>query len=150
MSDKKLQLGLAGEYRVVSELLRRGFNATVALGNTKATDILVLYEDGRYLRVEVKTSQNGRNFVTGYYPKYTDGDKVHPDIWVLFAPDKDPHLDRFFILKHTDVAEIQLDVNNGTKTKAGEGVDNIPIKLLSEKYLQHENKWELFGKIEPE
>ena len=79
--DKHL-IGLAGEMRVCAELLKKGYSASITYGNAKATDIIVTGAEGRYLRVEVKTSKNGRNFVTGYYPKYTDPARQHPDVWV--------------------------------------------------------------------
>ncbi|WP_158084226.1 hypothetical protein [Marispirochaeta aestuarii] len=37
----KHRLGIAGEYRVLSELLLRGCDASITLGNAKGTDILV-------------------------------------------------------------------------------------------------------------
>lgn len=147
MSDKKSQIGLAGEYRVASELLQRGFNAVVTLGNAKATDVIVLSNEGRYLRVEVKTSKNGKNFVTGFYPKYTDENVIKPDIWVLYSPAKESNGERFFIMQHKDVSEIQLVVNRGKKTEKNQGVDNIPMKLLVDSYLHHEGNWGLFHEI---
>lgn len=89
----KSQIGMAGEMRVASELLKRGYNASITFGNAKATDIVVLGEKNRFLRVEVKTSKSRHNFVTGYYPKYTDPKKVHPDVWVFFMPDGEANSD---------------------------------------------------------
>jgi len=79
---KKEHIGLAGEMRVCAELLKKGYAASITFGNAKATDIIVTGDHGHYLRIEVKTSKNGRNFVTGYYPKYTDPAKRHPDLWI--------------------------------------------------------------------
>ena len=84
----KGKIGLAGEMRVASELLKKGYNASITFGNSKATDIVVFGDKNRFLRVEVKTSKNQRNFVTGYYPKYTDESKASPDVWVMYLPDK--------------------------------------------------------------
>ena len=67
----KYQLGLAGEMRVCSELLKKGYDASIVFGNAKSTDIVVT-EGNKLLRIEVKTSQTGRNFVTGFFPKYTN------------------------------------------------------------------------------
>lgn len=131
--DKYL-LGMAGETRVCAELLKKGYLANIMAGNAKATDIIITNTEKEFIRVEVKTSRNGRNFVTGYYPKYTDPSKLHPDLWIFYLPDKalSSNGDRFFIASHQKVGEIQLIVNKGNKTLSGKGVDNIPVKFLEE------------------
>ena len=117
---EKYDVGLAGEFRVASELLKRGFRASVTFGNAKATDIVITGENNRFIAVEVKTSKNRKNFVTGYYPKYTDPHRRHPDVWVFYLPQiggDGSDRDRFFILTHEEVGEIQLDVNKGVRRK---------------------------------
>lgn len=145
----KGKIGLAGEMRVASELLKKGYEASITFGNSKATDIVVFGDKNNFLRVEVKTSKNQRNFVTGYYPKYTDKSKLSPDVWVLYLPDKEAKSngDRFFILTHEEVGELQLIVNNGIKTEKGKGCDNIPLKLLLTYVDRFEERWELFNKL---
>ena len=150
MKSDKGQIGLAGEFRVASELLRRGYSAHVTYGNAKATDIIVLGTRNRFIRVEVKTSKNNRNFVTGYFPKYScDNDLAPaPDLWVLFLPnEKKPEGDTFFLLTHKEIRELQILANNGKETKKGEGVDNIPLKILLEKRPDSKNRWELIDKL---
>lgn len=138
--DKYL-LGMAGEMRVCAELLKKGHLANIMAGNAKATDIIIANDKNRFIRIEVKSSRNGRNFVTGYYPKYNDPSKMHPDLWIFYLPDKalSSNGDRFFIATHRKVGEIQLIVNKGNKTLSGKGVDNIPLKLLEEH--QCEDDW---------
>lgn len=145
----KGQIGLAGEMRVASELLKKGYNASITFGNAKATDIVVFGDKNKFLRVEVKTSKNQRNFVTGYYPKYTDPSKASPDVWVMYLPDKQAKSngDRFFILTHEEVAELQLVVNKGNKTEKGKGCDNIPLRLLLENIERFEDRWGLFEEM---
>ena len=41
----KQQLGMAGEFSVCAELLKRGHNASITMGNAKAVDIVILKED---------------------------------------------------------------------------------------------------------
>lgn len=139
---EKSMIGLAGEMRVCAELLKKGYQASIAFGNAKATDILVTGESNQFQRIEVKTSANGRNFVTGYYPKYTEQRAIQPDLWVFYLPDKErsSNGDRFFVATHEQVAEIQLVVNKGNKTLKGQGCDNIPLKFLIEFNL--EDKWD--------
>lgn len=145
----KGKIGLAGEMRVTSELLKKGYDASITFGNSKATDIVVFGNKNNFLRVEVKTSKNQRNFVTGYYPKYTDESKLSPDVWVLYLPNKDAKSDgdRFFILTHKEVGELQLIVNKGHKTEKGQGCDNIPLNLLLEYADRFEDRWGLFHEL---
>lgn len=138
----KAMIGLAGEMRVCAELIKKGYMASVTHGNAKATDILIIGKNSRFLRVEVKTSVNGKKFVTGYYPKYIDPKSLHPDVWVFYLPDKDfsTNGDRFFVLSHQQVGKLQLEMNKGNKTLKGQGCDNITLKLLLEKNV--EEKWD--------
>ena len=53
------EVGLAGEFHVLAQLLQRGYSAHPTLGNTKGMDILVVdQESGRMLKVEVKTARH--------------------------------------------------------------------------------------------
>jgi hypothetical protein len=148
MSSKD-NIGLAGEMRVASELLIRGYQASITFGNAKATDIVVLGDKHQFIRVEVKTCNNRRRFVTGYYPKYTEPSSRRPDVWVFYLPcrDADSDRDRFFILTHKEAGELQLIVNGGKKTKKGEGCDNIPVAMLNKKKDTLENRWSLFDEL---
>lgn len=143
----KYQIGMAGELRICAELLKNGYESFVLHGNAPATDIVILGENRKYLRVEVKTSRNGRNFVTGYYPKYTDDARLSPDLWIFFLPAKDLSEtgDRFFIASHEEVSRMQLIVNKGNKTLKGQGCDNIPLKELQNHGV--ENDWDLPRRI---
>ncbi len=149
MEPNKHLIGLAGEMRVCSELLKRGHFASITFGNAKATDILITGKNNRFLRVEVKTSKNNKNFVTGYYPKYTQNNRERPDIWIFYLPNKDTSSsgDRFFIATHKEVGVLQLQVNKGVKTEKGEGCDNIPLKLLEQKRSKFENRWSLIEEL---
>lgn len=142
--DKSL-IGIAGEFRVLSECLLRGYNASITFGNAKATDLIVFHPDNSYSRVEVKTSKNGRNFVTGFFPKYIDESRLHPDFWVFYLPRKieTSEPDYFYILTHDEVRELQLMMNKGSITEPGKGVDNITLKLLQERV--EPNNWRKLG-----
>lgn len=137
----KNNIGIAGEMRVCAEFLKKGYQASITFGNAKSTDILITASAGRFLRVEVKTSRNGRNFMTGFFPKYTDSSKPHPDLWVFYLPDKDLSSsgDRFFIATHNEVEAMQLIVNKGNKTEKGKGADNIPLKVILD--FPYEDAW---------
>ena len=65
----KYTLGMAGEYAVCSELLRRGINASITMGNAKATDVVVFCKTvngNSYKKIEVKTTQTTK-FVTNFF-----------------------------------------------------------------------------------
>lgn len=66
MAIDKYHLNLAGEYRICSELLKRGIFTTVTYGNMKSCDVIAVGENRRAALVEVKTSQSTR-FVTRFY-----------------------------------------------------------------------------------
>jgi len=108
-------LNLAGEYRICSELNKRGVFATVTYGNRKAVDVYAISDrQQRALKIEVKTSQQG-NFVTGIAQKGFIAEKglvddPHaPDFWVLFQVrpgDDGTFAERFFILTHQEICEL--------------------------------------------
>ncbi|MCP9916245.1 hypothetical protein [Cyanobium sp. ATX 6F1] len=53
------EVGMAGEFHVLAQLLQRGYSAHPTLGNTKGMDILVVdQETGHMLKVEVKTASD--------------------------------------------------------------------------------------------
>ena len=57
---------MAGEFGVCSELHKRGYDASITLGNKKAVDIYVVTAGNRQFCIEVKTSRNPR-IVTGFF-----------------------------------------------------------------------------------
>ena len=129
--------------------MRRGYFANITFGNAKATDIVVLGSRNRFIRIEVKTSKNNRNFVTGFFPKYAEPGELEPDLWVLYLPNKGGASDgdRFFLLTHEEIGELQLIVNKGNKTEKGKGVDNIPLKVLLENRPDSEDRWTLLSEL---
>jgi hypothetical protein len=149
-------LNLAGEYRICSELNKRGVFATVTYGNRKAVDVYAISDrQQRALKIEVKTSQQG-NFVTGIAQKGFIAEKglvddPHaPDFWVLFQVrpgDDGTFAERFFILTHQEICELQAARNkvfadsyfkrHGKVWDPMKGVDNVTVADV-EKY---EDQW---------
>ena len=144
-------LNLAGEYRVCSELCKRGVFATVTYGNRKGVDVYAISDRlERALKIEVKTTQAER-FVTSVGQKGLAHDSTAPDFWVLFQ--LVPGLlgtfsERFFVLTHAEICALQADVNAAATAKyfakhgkpfdLAKGVDNLPIA----KVLPHEGQWQ--------
>ncbi|OPL19558.1 MAG: hypothetical protein AVO35_10370 [Candidatus Aegiribacteria sp. MLS_C] len=104
----KYKLSLAGEYRVCSELLRRGLLASVVVGNQKSTDIHIVTSDGRVIVIEVKTTTSNK-FLTKFFQKFETENKGHPDFWVLCRLNEGG--DEFFILSHREMAIAQAKRN---------------------------------------
>jgi hypothetical protein len=143
-------LNLAGEYRVCSELNKRGVFATITYGNRKGVDIYAISDTkNRALKIEVKTSQHGR-FVTGIAQKDLETSPYAPDFWVLCdikADDSGTFAERFFILDHATICRIQKARNqkyadkyiskHGKAPDPKGGVDNVIINDV-EKY---EDQW---------
>jgi hypothetical protein len=145
-------LNLAGEYRVCSELNKRGVFATVTYGNRKGVDVYAISDRGeRALKIEVKTSQR-KNFVTKFMQKYSDAaDRHAPDFWVLFqiqSAGGSAFNDRFFILTHEQMRQAQRKRNDlyavGYVQKHGKepdvltGIDNV----LVEDVVECEDAWQ--------
>lgn len=137
-------LSLAGEYRVCSELIKRGVFATVTYGNHKGVDVYAISErQERALRIEVKTSQIG-HFVTGITQKeFRRDDPAAPDFWVLFqikAREDESFCERFFVLSHMEIFDVQKTVNRryakeyrarrGTDPDFAKGVDKVPLSTV--------------------
>jgi hypothetical protein len=55
--------GLAGEFFVAAELLRRGHQVAVTMGNAKAVDLFVQNEAGDSFAVQVKTLRRSNAFI---------------------------------------------------------------------------------------
>jgi len=143
----KYHLNLAGEYRVCSELLKRGIFATVTFGNMKGADVIAVGSNRNAAVVEVKTSRSQR-FVTGFYQKYKTPKVEHPTFWVLYSVrlKLEPMIERFFVLTHEELAEAQARRNFPGKRlkweevarRVKQGVDNVLAQDLEE----HEDAWD--------
>jgi hypothetical protein len=95
--------GNAGEYFVMGELLRRGFDAQLADRNTRGYDVLVGLPGEQTLRkVQVKTVR-----VQPWYVRPADFSD-YPDqvtIYVLLGPEDAKKSVRYFIARNSEVKE---------------------------------------------
>ena len=140
-SKEKYRLSMAGEYGVCAELCKRGFDASVTMGNAKATDIIIFMKDKSYRRIEVKTTRSTR-FVTGFFQKYYDKDIIHPDFWVLVQIDAE-NISRYFILTHEEMGIVQMDRIEMDDWERIEGCDNVLLRDLE----PFKEKWETIESI---
>lgn len=140
----KQRLGMAGEYSVCAELLKRGYNASITMGNAKAVDIVVFLQDNTYRRIEVKTSRNKR-FVTGFFQKYYDKSRIHPDLWIYVHIDA-KNISHYYILTHEEMGEVQMKRNEMDNREKIEGCDNVLLCDLE----PFKDKWDIIESIKEE
>jgi hypothetical protein len=124
--------GNAGEYFVMGELLRKGFDAQLADRNTKSYDLLVGRPTEPSLRkVQVKTVRS--------QPWYVNLDDFEGDflnratVYVLIDKEGETRPVRFFIAKNRDVARY-VHQPSGWKKRGF-----MPIKALE----TYEDQWNL-------
>jgi hypothetical protein len=102
-TKKKKQSGIptgnAGEYFVMGELLRRGFDAQLADRNTKGYDVLVGQAEGKTLhKVQIKAVRS-----PPWYVMTKDFDAnavVQVTIYVLIGPPEGNKAVRFFVTRN--------------------------------------------------
>ena len=136
MQVKKRKSGIptgnAGEYFVMGELLRRGFDAQLADRNTNGYDLLVgTAQDPSLRRVQVKTVRSG-----AWYVKQADftgerGNQV--TVYVLLGAEDDAKPVRYFIARNSVVAKCVHVPKTGWQQNGF-----INLKYL----LAYEGKWE--------
>lgn len=144
----KNNLALAGEYRVASELLRRGLHASVTFGNAKAADVFAIGSNRRAAQIEVKTSQTPGRVVTGFFQKNWDDPRDRPDFWVLctFSERRGAASESFYVLTHEEMKAAQAERNwpgesltaKDQVLRATRGVDNVLFAALA----AHQDRWD--------
>lgn len=154
-------LNLAGEYRVCSELNKRGVFATITYGNHKGVDVYAIGDlQQRAIKIEVKTSQQNK-FVTSISQKNLANDPHAPQFWVLFQirpgdeseSGESTFRERFFILSHKEICKAQAKRNEtyavGYRSRHlkepdfAKGVDNITVEDVT----QFEDQWSKITKL---
>jgi hypothetical protein len=136
-------LSLAGEYRVCSELNKRGIFATMTYGNRKSVDVYAINDrQSHTLKIEVKTSQTDR-FVTRITQKGLNKRPRAVDFWVLFQIQRDRNgtfKERFLVLSHKEICKVQKMRNRAAEKKGwnlSKGVDYVTVKDVE----PYEDKW---------
>jgi hypothetical protein len=134
--DKNL-IGMAGEFLVAGQLFKRGYLASVTLGNAKTIDILVHNPRTRHnFNVQVKTSQGQQG---GFFFKR---ENVRPsDIYVFVILNGPSEHENYFLVKGETILN---DINTFFGEKPSK-VSGIAYKSLC----GFEDKWKLFDESEP-
>lgn len=95
--------GHAGEYFVMGELLRRGYDAQLADRNTKGYDITVRRPSDRTFRpIQVKTVRSGPWYVST--SQFRDESLELVTVYVLLGNESCDHPVRYFVAKNSELA----------------------------------------------
>jgi hypothetical protein len=121
--------GYAGEYFVMGELLRRGFDAQLANRNTQGYDLLASRAPKPMQRVQVKTVRSQPWYVNTADFEGDRGDQV--TIYVLLGREDAKKPVRFFIARNRDLAPPHQP--SGWKAHGF-----MPIRAVE----QFENQWD--------
>jgi len=99
---KKHALGLAGEFLVAGELLRRGIRASVTYGNAKKADVVALSASGTKATVlEVKTTSAQKWIIGNSVPMPSD------QPWVLvYLPPDNARAPEYYVMTSEDLHSI--------------------------------------------
>jgi hypothetical protein len=123
--------GLAGEFFVAGELLKRGMQTSLTLGNAKAVDLFARNAAGRLIGVQVKALRS-----KNYFP--IDSTRIAEDcIYVFVILNKPGEALEFFIVPGSDLAS--------TPDKFGRGFQDKKFPCIHPKQLEeYRDKWALF------
>ncbi|MBX7184812.1 MAG: hypothetical protein K1Y01_06650 [Vicinamibacteria bacterium] len=142
---RKHTIGLAGEFLVAGELLRRGIMAAVTYGNAKNADVLAARGD-RATNLEVKTTSEGKWVLGGRLPESSRS------LWVLvYLPAAEAEAPEYFVLTGAELRQIVLPqhdaYNERYRQKHGKdysaaGVVSVRRELVGS---QHKGAW---GKVD--
>lgn len=127
--------GLAGEYFVAAELLKRGWQVAMTIGNAKSLDLLVTNESGKNIRVQIKTLRKQPNCFDMH------SNKVKFDDFYVFVYlnqiDKQPD---YFILKGSEILVDKAGFYGASLNRLDkrETINHGSLK-------PHFNKWDKFN-----
>lgn len=157
-------VAIAGEFAVLSQLVLRGFDANMTLGNTKSVDILVADPlTGKMFKIEVKTHYNQRpshSTLFGHTLDWIMSEKhesiIASNLFYIFVSiAKETNSFRFFIVPCEVVAKYVKEQHKywlATKTNEVRGdnkVRRFRIGLDEQEYaiptplaMNYENRWD--------
>lgn len=137
-TDKKkprksgIPTGNAGEYFVMGELLRRGYDAQLADRNTKGYDILIGQPDDIYMRkLQVKSVRTAPWYVKA--ENYAGVPRDQITIFVLLGKETAQKPVRYFITRNSEIAA-NMHFPSNWKENAF-----MPLHAIE----KHEDKWDI-------
>ena len=139
---RKHAIGLAGEFLVAGELLRRGILAAVTYGNAKKADVVAFHE-GRSVSIEVKSTSEAKWVIGGTLPQETRS------LWALVHLPRDlKQPPQYFILTSAELRQAILPRHDAYMTSylakhgthyVGTGVVSVLRKELDD---LHHGAWD--------
>lgn len=128
-------IGKYGEFAVMLNLLKEGFEAYLALkSNQEDYDITVIIDGQSVKRVQVKATdlqnKNTNNSI--------DGTEKNYDYLVIVIHNSENSKDRFFVLTK---AEADEERGRGQQVKMGTSQIKNKISVVKDSLIQHENQW---------
>jgi hypothetical protein len=134
--DRKHLIGLAGEFLVTGELLRREIMAAVTYGNAKKADV-VAFHGGHSVQLEVKSTSAAEWVLGGTLPEDTS------NLWVLVhLPEDRSKPPQYFVLTSADLRRLVLPRHEAYNTRyrqkygkeCSRGVVKVQRRLIDESY----------------
>jgi hypothetical protein len=126
--------GNAGEYFVMGELLRQGFDAQLADRNTKGYDVLVGQSTDKALRkVQVKSVRSGPWYVS--MSQFDESNLDMVTIYVLLGSENSMDAVKYFIATNREIAG-KVEQPTSWKEK-GESTGFMSLRSVS----PFENRW---------
>lgn len=126
--------GLAGEFFVAAELLKRNLQVSVTFGNAKSIDLFAYHENGYKYIVQVK-SVRSKNFF------FIQRNTVNPDqVYVFVILNQPGHSVEYFIAWGAELLENEL-TNRFLNITRGAGIRYKDLELFRD-------NWSLFEKGE--
>lgn len=125
--------GLAGEFFVAAELLKRDIQTSVTFGNAKSIDLFALNpETGRMFTVQVKTLRANNYFLL--HPEKV----VSSQIYVFVLLNKPGQPVRYFVVPGSELAYSPDQFGKGFRDPKLPGI--LPRDLIA-----YEDNWAVFG-----
>jgi hypothetical protein len=131
---RKHAIGLAGEFLVAGELLRRGVAASVTYGNAKKADVIAIHE-GKHIVLEIKSTSEDKWVLGGSLPD------TSAKLWVLvYLSSDETQSPEYFVVASHELRELLLPEHERFmqrhrekhgKEFAGAGVVSIRRELLT-------------------
>lgn len=148
---EKQNVGLAAEFLVASELLSRDVFAQPTFGNMKRFDIMVLTEDEKPIKIEVKGKQGSEwpackgiyqdNSVLVFVDFAVKDKQGHPDFYILTKDDWVEYAEKELERAHDKGESVELDSQNiliyQTKGQPYRGACVRPKQIQ-----QHKDRWD--------
>ena len=141
---RKHTIGMAGEFHVAGELLRRGVMAAVTYGNAKKADVMA-FANGRSVAIEVKSTSEDKWVTGGTLPADSDA------LWVLvFMPRTLSEPPEYFVLTSRELLAAMMPRHSkymrGYRERTGRDFDGKGVASVWRRELKDEYKG-AWGKV---